>query len=353
MDFEFTEDQQLLATSVRRYLAERAPISYVRSMYDATAAVDDVWRGLADIGLTAMLVAERFGGAGMGLVDLALPLGELGRGVYPGPIPASAVATVVALQEAAHEAVCQRWLPGIADGSTIGTVAFTDGRGGSTTADARGAVTGHKVQVLDGCAADVIVVAAGRVLVAVETKDPGVIVTPTDTIDGSRKFAEIAFTDAAGTVLAEDGAAIDAARDALGIAMVLDGIGAAERSLELAIEYAKEREQFGKPIGSFQAIQHLCADMLRSIELGRAVGYYAAWACDAADPVERHRAATMARAFAADDFYRVAANAIQIFGGIGFTWEHDIHLYYKRLLTLSLFGGSTADHLEELAAIVL
>ncbi len=111
MDFEFTEDQQLLATSVRHYLAARAPIGYVRSVYDADAAVDDVWRGLADIGITGMLVEERFGGAGMGLVDLALPLGELGRGLYPGPIPASAVAAVVALQTAGDEESCERWLP--------------------------------------------------------------------------------------------------------------------------------------------------------------------------------------------------------------------------------------------------
>ncbi len=120
----------------------------------------------------------------------------------------------------------------------------------------------------------------------------------------------------------------------------------------MALEYAKEREQFGKPIGSFQAVQHLCADMLRAVELGRAAAYYAAWACDAADGAERHRAATIAAAFAADGFYRVGATAIQVFGGIGFTWEHDIHLFYKRLLTLQQFQGSATDHLEELASIV-
>ena len=123
--------------------------------------------------------------------------------------------------------------------------------------------------------------------------------------------------------------------DRLAVAYVVDGVGAAQRALELAVEYAKERVQFDKPIGSFQAVQHLCADMLRTVELGRAAGYYACWAADDADPTEAHRAATMAKAFAGDAFAQLGGSAIQVFGGIGFTWEHDIHLYYKRLLTLS------------------
>jgi alkylation response protein AidB-like acyl-CoA dehydrogenase len=123
--------------------------------------------------------------------------------------------------------------------------------------------------------------------------------------------------------------------------------------MELAVEYAKERKQFDVPIGTFQAVQHLCADMLRSVELARAAAYYACWACDAAAPVERHRAATMALAFAADALYNVGASAIQVFGGVGFTWEHDIHLFYKRLLTLQHFAGGATDQLEELATIVL
>ena len=125
------------------------------------------------------------------------------------------------------------------------------------------------------------------------------------------------------------------------------------RALELAVEYAKERRQFDVPIGTFQAVQHLCADMLRAVELARASAYYACWACDAADGTERHRAATMTQAFAADAFYEVGASAIQVFGGVGFTWEHDIHLFYKRLLSVQQYAGGSIDQLEELAAIVL
>jgi alkylation response protein AidB-like acyl-CoA dehydrogenase len=141
--------------------------------------------------------------------------------------------------------------------------------------------------------------------------------------------------------------------DRLGVASVVDGVGTAARALELSVEHAKARQQFGVPIGSFQGVQHLCADMLRAIELARACSYYACWACDAASPDERHRAVTMALAFAADELYRVGASAIQVHGGIGYTWEHDVHLFYKRLLTLQETGGGSVDQLEELAAIVL
>ena len=143
--------------------------------------------------------------------------------------------------------------------------------------------------------------------------------------------------------------AIAHALDRLGVAAAVDGVGAAQRALELAVEYAKERVQFDKPIGAFQAVQHLCADMLRTVELGRAAAYYACWALDDASPEEAHRAATLARAFAADAFPQLGGTAIQVFGGIGFTWEHDIHLFYKRLLSCSLALGTSSDHLAELA----
>ena len=141
--------------------------------------------------------------------------------------------------------------------------------------------------------------------------------------------------------------------DRLGVAATLDGVGAAQRALELAVEYAKERVQFDKPIGAFQAVQHLCADMLRTVELGRAAGYYACWALDDAAPEEAHRAATLARAFAADAFPQLGGTAIQVFGGVGFTWEHDIHLYYKRLLTVAHALGTASDHLAELATLAI
>ncbi len=356
MDFEFHDDQEQLRDSVRRFLADRAPISYVRSLYGRAVPADAVWSGLVDLGLTAMPIPEQYDGTGAGLVDLALVLGEMGRSVYPGPFAASAIGATTLLVALAGDAIATEWLPRLARGEAVGTIAVTDARSVPIRQDERGALHGTKVHVPDGEVADLVLVVAdgGTACIAVDPDEPGVTITRTETVDGSRSFATVALDGVSGTALTGDvPPAVEAAIDRLGVAWVLDGIGAAERALELTLEYAKVREQFGRPIGSFQAVQHLCADMLRAVELGRAVGYYAAWACDAAAPEERHRAATMARAFAADDFYRVAANAMQIFGGVGFTWEHDIHLFYKRLLTLQLAGGSAADHLETLASIAL
>jgi len=353
VDFEFSDDQEQLRDSVRRYLTDRAPLPWVRAHYEDDAVVDDVWRGLAEIGLTAMLVPEPSGGAGMGMVDLALPLGELGRSVYPGPFAASAVGAASLLSASGTNPVADEWLPRIADGSAVVALAATPSRDDPPRRDGA-AVHGTLTHVPDGVAADLVLVAADAdTVVAIPAGDPSMTVAPLPTVDGSRKFATVTCAGATGTELAGVGDALAAASDRLALAFVLDGVGAAEVALEMAVEYAKEREQFGKPIGSFQAVQHLCADMLRAVELGRAAAYYAAWACDEADATERHRAVTMARAFAADGFYRVGATAIQVFGGVGFTWEHDIHLFYKRLLTLQHLGGSASDHLEELASLVL
>ena len=356
MDFEFSDDHEMFRESVRRYFNDQAPLSYVPEHYDAESVVDDVWSGLAELGLTGMLApaADVGGGGGMGMVDLALPLTELGRALYPGPFTASAVGAIGLLAELPDDAIAQEWLAPLTAGSAIATVVSTGPR-----TDPRqwtgGELVGQVRSVLDGGAAELFLVAVDAdTVVAVRSQQPGVVVVPQTSVDGSRKFATVTFDRATGTELGGDvRTALAATRDRLTVAYVLDGIGAAERALELTLEYAKHREQFGQPIGSFQAVQHLAADMLQSLELGRAIGYYAAWACDAGDPAERHRAATMAIAFASDDFYRLAANAIQIFGGVGFTWEHDIHLFYKRMLTLQLVLGSRSDHLAELADLVL
>jgi acyl-CoA dehydrogenase len=368
VDFEFSDDQTLVRDSVRRFLADRAPLAWVREHYGDPAVVDDTWRGLADLGLTGMLVPEDHGGGGTGLVDLALPLGEMGRTVFPGPFAASAVGATSLLAAIAPHPLADEWLPRLAGGGTGGApMGCPPGRDGAARADETGgsgaagsglagsgvAWSGTKTHVPDGAAADlVLVVLDPDTVVAARADDDGLTVAPLETVDGSRKFATVTGNRAGGTLVTGVTEALAGALDRLALAYVLDGVGAAERALELAVAYAAEREQFGRPIGAFQAVQHLCADMLRAVELGRAAAYYAAWACDAADATERHRAVTMARAFAADGFYRVGATAIQVFGGVGFTWEHDVHLFYKRLLTLQHFGGSAQDHLEELASLV-
>jgi alkylation response protein AidB-like acyl-CoA dehydrogenase len=341
----------------------------VRDHYADEAGVRDaVWSGLADLGACGLLVPEVHGGAGMGMVDAAVVLEELGRSVTPGPFVASAIAATSLL--VASDTEDASLFGGLASGATVATVALlepdrrAEWRSPTTTAKQAGRsgawrLDGEKVHVPDAGIADVLLVTAsvgGELGVfRVDAGAGGLVITPTPTIDGTRAEASVTLTDTPATRLG-DGDATDAVAetvDRMAVATVVDGVGAATRALEISVEYAKERQQFGVPIGTFQAVQHLCADMLRAVELGRAAVYYACWACDHASPEERHRAATMALAFTCDELYAVGASAIQVHAGIGFTWEHDIHLFYKRLLTLQHAGGGSLDQLEELASIAL
>ncbi|WP_208028977.1 acyl-CoA dehydrogenase family protein [Rhabdothermincola sediminis] len=371
VDFELSGEQEQLRASIRRFLADRAPVRpYVRSLLgDQRGTTDEVWQGLAQLGVTGLLVPTEHGGAGEDLVTMGVALEELGRAVHPGPVLASAVGAVRAVTAAGSPADRDRWLPGLASGEVVGALAADEPgprfrwRHPVTTATRDGTqwrVTGTKTWVLGGTTADVVFVVAattgGLGLFAVERSD--LRAEPTPSVDLTRSFATITLdatpaSRVGGDDDRDDTAAIGAVVDAVGLALAADGLGAAERALELAVEYATHRHQFGVPIGSFQAVQHLCADMLRQVEVGRAGVYYALWACDHAEPAERHRAATMAGAFSSDAFAWVAAGAIQVFGGIGFTWEHDAHLYYKRLLTLQTLWGTAEEHLDELASIVI
>jgi acyl-CoA dehydrogenase len=372
VDFEFSDDQELLRDSVRRFLADRAPIgSYVRALLDGPEnRTAEVWNALAELGVVGLLVPEEFGGAGMGMVDAAVVLEEMGRAVHPGPYLASAIGAVSLVLDAGSPREHGFLLPAMASGSVVGTVALLepDRRfeidSPATTAARLGegwVLTGAKAHVPDAVGSDVVLVTAsiagepGTAVFAVQTGSGGVAVEPVKTVDGTRKQAAITLDGAPGWRLGDGDASEAVARtvDRMAVASVIDGVGAAARALELAVEYAKERVAFDHPIGSFQAVQHLCADMLRAVELGRAAGYYACWAADDADPAEAHRAATLAKAFASEAFPQLGGSAIQVFGGIGFTWEHDIHLYYKRLLSLAYTLGSADDALEELAAVVL
>jgi len=358
VDFEFSSEQEMLRASVRAFLAAKAPLATLRAQYDSPSTDRALWDGLVELGVVGLLVGEEHGGAGMGMVDAAVVLEELGRVVCSAPFAASAIGAV-ALADAAL-------LPRLADGSTIATVAiFEEGTRYAWSSPATRAtragdewrLDGVKTHVADASGADVVLVTAldddGTLGVfATEQFDA----QPTATVDGSRKQARVVLDDAPARRIessVDPHTAVARAIDRLGVAAVVDGVGAAQRALELAVEYAKEREQFDKPIGAFQAVQHLCADMLRTVELGRAAGYYACWAIDDAPTEEAHRASTLARAFAADAFPQLGGTAIQVFGGIGFTWEHDIHFFYKRLLTVGHALGTASDHLEELATLAV
>ena len=300
MDFEFSEEREILRASVRAFLEANAPISAVRAAYDASTFDPAVWQGLVDLGVV-----------GLGMVDSAVVLEELGRAVCPAPYIASAIGAA----------------PYSSDITRIGTIALNP--------------------TLDACAADeVYAIVDGEMCVTTDF-----VAEPITTVDGSRKVGRIIFSEA--PTRRVNGPSVELTLDRMGVALAVDGVGAAQRALELSVEYAKTRVQFEQPIGAFQAVQHLCADMLRTVELGRAAAYYACWALDEASAEEAHRAATLVRAFAADAFPQLAATAIQVFGGVGFTWEHDIHLYYKRLLSCSLLLGTASEHLAELAHLAI
>ncbi len=328
MDFEFTEEQEMLRASVRAFLADKAPLAAVRAAYDAPVFDPSVWDGLGALGVLEL-----------GMVDAAVVLEELGRAVCPAPYASSAIAA---------RSLIDVGVDGVATVALYEQGARYAWRSPSTYVVA-GRLHGAKVHVPDAAAADRFVVTAADGVYLCEDG----AVTPTPTVDGSRKTGRVVFDGVPARRLDVSDADVEVMLDRLGVAYVIDGVGVATRALELSVEYAKEREQFGKPIGSFQAVQHLCADMLRTVELGRAAGYYACWALDEAPRAEAHRASVLAQAFAADAFPALGGTAIQVFGGIGFTWEHDIHLYYKRLLSCAYILGTASDHLAELADLVV
>ena len=361
MDFEFSAEQEQLRESVRRFLGEQAPMAYVRSMLDdPVGTTPEVWKGLAELGVTGLLVPEPDGGAGRGMTDMGVVLEELGRAAHPGPFLSSAVGAASALIALGDHDL----LPALATGSTVATLALHDEGGRSswrrpTTVAEDGALSGMKAFVPDAGAAHLLLVTAavedGIGVYAVDATAPGVSIVRSSSPDLTRPLYSVRLDGAAARRIGDGDAtgALAGVVDRLLVAHVVDGVGAASAALDMAVAYTKERTQFGQLIGSFQAVQHLCAGMLQSLEMGRAGAYYALWAADEADASELHRAATMAKAWASDAFFSIGADAIQVFGGIGYTWEHDIHLLYKRLLSLQHVLGGTTEHLEELARIVI
>ena len=367
---EFDHEQELLRRNLRRLLDDRAPLAWVRDrLDDAVGTTPEVHAALADLGVFGLAVPEGHGGAGRGMVDLAVVLEETGRSVYPGPLRSIAVGGVGLLTLAADDGVAARLLPDVAAGNlravpalyTTGPAARSGGGMRAVPAGGGWRLEGCCHPVPDAAAADVLLVAATRPdhtagCFALDPGAPGVTLEPVASVDGTSKAATLRCTGASAEPCGAGDAreAIAAVRDRLVVADVLDGLGAAEAALAIAVEHAKTRRQFGRPIGSFQAVAHLAADMLRAVELARVAAYYAAWATDVADARERHRAATMALATATEGLYRVGADCIQILGGIGFTWEHDAHLFYKRLLTLQQHpAGGRLTQLEELARLAL
>jgi alkylation response protein AidB-like acyl-CoA dehydrogenase len=361
-----TAEQEELRASVRRFLAARAPITAVRELMETADGVDaGVWRQAGEqLGLQGIAIPEEYGGAGFSFAEQAIVLEELGAALYGGPYLASAVFAATVLLASPDEDARKRYLPGIASGETIATLAFTEEDGSwepdairlAATSSADGwRLDGRKSFVLDGHTAQLILVVArsgdGLSLFAVPADASGLARTALPTLDQTRKLARLDFAAVPATLLgsAGEGAAVlSRVLDVAAIAQAAEQLGGAQRALDMAVEYAKIRYQFGRPIGSFQAIKHRCADLLMEVESLRSAIQYAA-AAVAEDSAEVPVVAAMVKAYASDVFFHVTAENIQIHGGIGFTWEHDAHLYFKRAKASELFLGDASYHREHLA----
>ena len=374
MNFGFSEEQEMLRESARKFLEAQCPTTSVRKMMeDEVGHSDELWKKLAEMGWLGLLVPQKLGGMGGSFLDATVILEEMGKALFPGPFLSSVLFGAVAVAAGGSTAQKKEILPRVADGSRILTVACgEDPRGDEADVrlEARRrrgefVLRGEQRFVLEASVADWIIVAArtarvkgdprrGITLFLVERGAPGLSIAPLPTVDKTRRQANVSF----------DGVSVPAKRmlgrlgkgwpilarslEVATTAISVETVGVAQRALELAVEYARERTQFGKPIGSFQAVKHKCVDMMVAVENARSLAYYAAWAVE-----ERHRdcakAVAMAKAYTSEMGKSVTAEAIQIHGGIGFTWEHDVHLYYRRALANEATFGAAPLHREAVA----
>lgn len=367
----WTEEHDELREVVRRFLADKSSSEAVRAQADAGAAGDlAVWRQMAEqLGLQGLAIPEEYGGAGMGPVELGVVLEEMGRALYVGPYFSTVALAAQTLTSCDDPAAREAWLPGIADGSVTATVAVADDAFTfatdsvvTTATETPGesapdwTLTGTKAFVVDGATADLVLVAA-RVgaeigLFAVEGDARGLTREPLPTVDVTRAVVRLELDQVAATRIAGDARAVLArAGDLAAAALAAEQVGGAAAALEMAVEYAKIRVQFDRPIGSFQAIKHRCADLLLAVESGRSAAFFAA-ALLAEEDAEGPVAASVAQAWCSDAYSQASRENIQIHGGIGYTWECDAHLYLRRATASDVLLGAPAAHRARIADLV-
>ncbi|MDF0493443.1 acyl-CoA dehydrogenase family protein [Bradyrhizobium yuanmingense] len=357
MNFDFSDDQKQLRDQARKFLAERCSPKAVRVVLDGKTPYDkELWKGLAEMGFLGVAIPEEFGGAGAGHLELCVIAEEMGRANAPVPFSSTVYLAAEALLIAGSDAQKKKWLPAIASGEAIGTLALFEGKGNPAPKNvkltaANGVLNGVKKPVADGAIADFAVVAArtgssGRdndiSLFLVDLKAGGVEVKNLTNLDPTRGQAEIAFKDAKAEPLGAAGDGWSILTQVLDRAAVLcafEQVGGADRALEMGRDYALDRIAFGRQIGSFQAVKHMLADMYVSATLARSNSYYGAWALST-NAAELPEAAAAARISATQAFQHCAKNNIQVHGGMGFTWEFDCHMYYRRANAMALGLGS-------------
>ncbi len=357
MNFDFSDEQKQMRDEARKFLSEQCPPKAVREVLDGKAPYDKaLWKGLAEMGFLGVAIPEQFGGAGAGHLELCVIAEEMGRALAPVPFSSTVYLAAEALLIAGSDAQKQKWLPKIASGDAIGTLALFEGKGNPSPKAVKltangGVLNGVKKPVADGAIADFAVVAArtgssGREsdisLFIVDLKAGGVEIKSLTNIDLTRGQAEITFKDAKAEPLGAAGegwGVIAQVLDRAAVLLAFVQVGGADRALEMGRDYALDRIAFGRPIGSFQAVKHMLADMYVSATLARSNCYYGAWALST-NAGELPEAAAAARISATQAFQHCAKNNIQVHGGMGFTWEFDCHMYYRRANAVALGLGS-------------
>ncbi|HEU4414983.1 MAG TPA: acyl-CoA dehydrogenase family protein [Candidatus Angelobacter sp.] len=357
MQFGLSESQQILKDTARKFFAGECPIASVRKAMENETAYDAaVWSKLADQGFTGIITPEDFGGMGLGKVELVLLMEEAGYALLPGPFFSTVALAGPVVDALGTPAQKKKYLGGIAAGSARATVAFVEEEGCWNPAalhlTANGdRLTGTKLFVSDAGVADFIIVVARNGVYAVEAKAPGMRIAPMKGMDLTRKIYSVEFKDTPAEKLAGNGS-LSKAMDAATVALCAEMIGGMQRVLETTVAYAKTRKQFGKPIGIFQAVQHLCADMYLETESSRSAAYYASWALEEHTP-DAALAVSVAKMYASDACRTVGNRGIQVHGGMGFTWENDIHLYYRRAKSSETMLGDAIFHRERIAQLVI
>lgn len=360
----FTDEQRELRVTARRFLDEKSTSEHVRELMETDAGFGEaVWKEMAALGWTGIAIPEKYGGLGYGFMELSVLLEEMGKSLLCAPFFSSTVLAANAVLNGASEEQKKSLLPSIADGSIRATLAFVeaegvwDGSSTTTAATAKGdsfVLNGTKHYVIDGSTAELLLVLARRgdslALFSVDPNQSGVKRTAMVTLDATRKQARIEFDGSAAQPIGGDAfeAALSTTLNQAALALAAESLGGAQRCLDVSVEYAKNRIQFGRPIGSFQAIKHRATNLLMEVENARSAAYYAAWTADN-EPEDLPLAASMAKAYCSDAFSHAAADNIQIHGGIGFTWEHDAHLYLRRAKSNEIYLGDATYHRELLA----
>jgi len=371
MDFDLSKPQKLLKESAREFLSRQCKPARVRQLMETETAYDaELWKDIADQGWTGLTIPEEFGGLGLGLIELAVVSEEMGRACLPGPFLSTFFAASL-IERAGSHTQKSRYLEPIATGDLRATVAQLEEeadwnphavtlKAERTNGDYK--ISGSKLFVPDASVADLLICVAkngdDHLLLPVTNDAAGVALNATPSMDATRKLSKVILNDVTvsdSEIFGADGdarGALDQAIDIATVAICAEMVGGMQWILDTTVEYAKSRQQFGRPIGSFQAIQHQCADMLLMTESARSATYYAAWSVTEGSPLAS-TAVSVAKAYCSDAFREVGNRGVQIHGGIGFTWEHDLHLYYKRSKASEVMFGDATFHRERIARAVI